>query len=74
MKREKCPHCGSGNTAMILWGMPPYSEELKVQLKRKEIVLGGCCVSDNDPSHHCNTCKKDFGGKRSGVSEDEQLE
>lgn len=61
MARRICPRCGSRNTAKILWGMPAFSEDLEEKLKNKEIVLGGCCVSDNDPSYHCNTCKKDFG-------------
>lgn len=61
MTRRICPRCGSKNTAQILWGMPAFSEDLEEKLKKKEIVLGGCCVSDNDPTYHCNTCKKDFG-------------
>lgn len=61
MRRRICPRCGSRDTAKILWGMPAFSEELEEKLKNKVIVLGGCCVSDNDPSYHCISCKKDFG-------------
>lgn len=61
MVRRICPRCGSRNAAQILWGMPAFSEDLEKKLKSKEIVLGGCCVSDNDPAYHCNKCKKDFG-------------
>lgn len=61
MTRRICPSCGSRNTAKILWGMPAYSEELEEELRNNEIILGGCCISDNDPSYHCNECLKDFG-------------
>lgn len=61
MPRRICPCCGSKNTAAILWGMPAFSEELQKKLDQKELILGGCCITGNDPSHHCNTCKKDFG-------------
>jgi hypothetical protein len=41
--------------------MPAFTVELQEKLDKKEIVLGGCCISVNDPTHHCNKCKKDFG-------------
>ena len=60
MKR-KCPHCGSSDTADILWGLPVFSEELEKAVADRTIVLGGCCISENDPSFHCNACGKNFG-------------
>jgi len=60
LPRRICPRCGSRNTATILWGMPAFSEELQEKLDRKEIVLGGCCITGDDPTNHCNKCKKDF--------------
>lgn len=59
-KRIKCPYCGSNNTAEILYGMPAYDRELESKLKRKELILGGCCIGINEPQMHCNSCKKDF--------------
>ena len=62
MIRRICPRCGSRNTAAILWGMPAMTPELQEKLAKKEIVLGGCCITTSDPTHHCNKCNKDFGG------------
>lgn len=61
MNRRICPRCGSKKTAQILWGMPAFSDDIDKKIKNMEIVLGGCCISYNDPTYHCNTCKKDFG-------------
>ena len=61
MPRRICPRCGSRNTASILWGMPAMDDELQKKLDNKEMILGGCCITGNDPSHHCNACKKKLG-------------
>ncbi len=60
MKR-KCPRCGSKDVAEILRGLPVFSEELEKALADHKIILGGCCITGNDPSAHCNACGKDFG-------------
>lgn len=56
----KCPHCGSRNTATILYGMPAFSEKLQRDLDSGKIVLGGCCITGYDPKKHCNDCGEDF--------------
>jgi primosomal protein N' len=56
-KPKKCPHCGSSKICEILWGMPVYSEQLQSDLAEKKIVLGGCCVSDEDPTWQCVACE-----------------
>ena len=61
MPRRICPQCGSRNTASILWGLPAMDDNLQEKLYNKEVILGGCLTTDNDPTYHCNTCKKDFG-------------
>ncbi len=68
-KRPPCPRCGSTSIAEIFYGLPVLDEELNGALDRKEIVLGGCCVSGDDPRWHCNACEEDFGrpsSRRSG--------
>ncbi len=60
MKR-KCPRCGSSDVAEYLWGLPAFSEQLEKDMEDHKIILGGCCVTGNDPSAHCNACGKDFG-------------
>lgn len=49
-----CPHCGSGKTATILYGMP--APEAMEQAERGEIVLAGCVVSGIDPQLACRDC------------------
>jgi hypothetical protein len=53
-KHSNCPECGSENVAEIIFGYP--GEELIGQSERGEIVLGGCCVTEDDPEWHCNDC------------------
>ena len=56
MRNKKCPNCQSTNHAEILWGLPADMREIEEQLERKEIVLGGCIVTNNDPKWECNEC------------------
>ncbi|MDT3698850.1 MAG: hypothetical protein RO469_05425 [Thermincola sp.] len=34
---------------------------MQEKMDKGEVVLGGCCITDCDPTHHCNECNKDFG-------------
>ena len=61
VNNRKCPRCGSSDTAEILRGMPAFTEELVQAIDDHRIILGGCCISENDPEAHCNACGKDFG-------------
>jgi hypothetical protein len=56
-KPIKCPHRGSEKIARILYGMPVFSERLQKMLADNEIVLGGCCITVNDPVWKCVDCK-----------------
>ena len=31
------------------------------KLDKKEIVLGGCCVTNHDPKGECNDCNHQWG-------------
>jgi len=55
-KPRKCPECGSGRIAKILYGMPAFSEKLENNLNAGRIVLGGCCVTLDDPVWQCVEC------------------
>ena len=57
MTREKptCPKCSSENVAAIVFGYP--SPEMFEDRERGEIVLGGCCVTEDDPEWHCKECE-----------------
>ncbi len=52
-----CPNCGS-KLVDIIYGMP--SAEIGEKAKKGELFLGGCMISDNDPSYHCNNCRRSY--------------
>lgn len=56
-KPRKCPKCGAKTIASILYGLPDYSEELKADIDAGKIVLGGCCITYDDPKWQCTTCE-----------------
>lgn len=64
----RCPECGSSNVAVILWGLPSFTDELQKELEEGKVVLGGGCVSFDDSKYECNDCKHRFG--RSMFAED----
>lgn len=49
----KCPRCET-ELIKIIYGLPTYETEQRA--KRGEIMLGGCCISLNDPTHGCPKC------------------
>lgn len=53
---RKCPSCGSTHVARILYGLPAFSAKLKASLDAETVVLGGCCVTDDDPEWQCSAC------------------
>ena len=48
--------CNSKNTSVIVYGYMLMTKELKKDLEQKRVVLGGCCVTENDPKWMCNDC------------------
>jgi transposase-like protein len=65
MKPPKCPNCKSTNVGVIFWGYPlvKNKEQFEKDLASGKIHLGGCCISDDDPKWHCNSCKNEFGSR-----------
>jgi hypothetical protein len=58
----QCPHCGSAKAVPILWGMPTsVAGEAE---ERGEIVLGGCCVTGDDPKWYCRDCGWAWNARR----------
>jgi hypothetical protein len=46
-----CPNCGSHNGVKeIIYGLPsqPINDD--------DYVLGGCCITDSDPTKVCREC------------------
>lgn len=58
-----CPNCKSTSVAEIFWGYPGNLDSIREQLDKKEIVLGGCIVSDHDPKWECNLCQYQWGNR-----------
>lgn len=55
-----CPKCNEmGKIKEVLYGMP--SEDYN----QEKFVLGGCCISDNDPEIQCTNC--DWTGMKESV-------
>ena len=59
-KPIKCPNCGFRPVANYQYGFPYFNDELERDLENKKIVLGGCCISEDNPLWHCTNCKTDF--------------
>lgn len=56
----KCPKCKSNSIARFFYGLPDFTEELKKRIDNKEIVLGGCEISWDNPIYFCNDCENEF--------------
>ena len=55
-----CPECNKKLVAEILWGYTDM-KVIEEKLEKKEIVLGGCIVTDHDPKWECNNCHHQWG-------------
>ena len=44
-----------------MWGLPDLVNIMKRGEKGEKLVIGGCCISDNDPTYKCQACRKSFG-------------
>lgn len=56
-KPDACPFCG-GKTVNIVYGEP--DEETMQLAEEEKVVLGGCCITEEDPAWACLSCKADF--------------
>ena len=50
---RKCPEC-SAKLVRIIYGMPDM--ELFEEAQQGKVLLGGCCISFNDPTWGCTQC------------------
>jgi HD domain len=60
-----CPSCGEGDAHPIIWGMPSPELMEAVQQGLIDVALGGCCVTEDDPTHVCRACGLQFREARS---------
>ncbi len=56
-----CPNCNKEWIAEIIWGYRGFDKEIEEQIERREIILGGCLVTDHDPKWMCNNCHHEWG-------------
>lgn len=56
-----CPNCNKTWIAEILWGLPGDITAIEEELEKKEIVLGGCIITEHDPKWKCNLCHHKWG-------------
>lgn len=61
-----CPNCGKKTIAEIIWGMP-FSADMEME-KTGKVIIGGCIVSDNDPTWRCRSCDFDLYDKESKMA------
>jgi hypothetical protein len=59
-----CSGCGSSRQALIVYGLPEFTDELRARLDAGSVVLGGCCVSGEDPEWRCLDCRREWGVSR----------
>ena len=53
-KPRKCPRCKSAKVVTIVYGLPGM--EAFEEAQAGKVVLGGCDVTDDDPSWQCLDC------------------
>lgn len=56
----------------ILYGMPTH--EAWEVAKQGKYALGGCCISDESPKWHCQTCGNEFGKEMPSIEDLESPE
>jgi hypothetical protein len=54
----QCPACGSKRVVPIRYGLP--GSVMIWKAKASLIVLGGCCMSDDDPCWACVDCREEI--------------
>lgn len=61
IRRPKhCPRCG-GDVCDIIWGKPAATwEDDHFKETGHKAVLGGCCITGNDPDYQCEDCGQQF--------------
>ena len=53
-KPQKCPKCNSNRVVNIVYGYP--EPETFREAESGKIALGGCCITEDDPSWKCLGC------------------
>jgi hypothetical protein len=58
----RCPRCGSGEIALILYGLPEGHRDRTVRQYPEKYFFGGCSIDLEDcPKWYCNQCRVRWG-------------
>lgn len=52
--RGPCVVCGGTEWIPIAYGLP--GPEMEAKAEREEVILGGCLIFDDAPTHACRSC------------------
>lgn len=70
IRRERCPRCGSMETAQYFYGLPGPELYEVARATPGDYIIGGCCIRcvpgvmgniEINPRYRCRNCKRDFG-------------
>lgn len=59
---DQCPRCGREPVVEIVYGLP--GPELVAAALRGEVRIGGCCISQESPTHACRSCDHEWARGR----------
>lgn len=62
---EHCPKCGGKVTPIIYGFIADYN--LFEEQKRGNVILGGCTILKDSPTHYCKNCDKEFHFQTNGL-------
>jgi hypothetical protein len=57
----KCTQCNGTSVAEIIYGLCDITDELDQAINKKEIILGGCLITNHDSKWECNDCGEQWG-------------
>lgn len=56
MPERLCPKCGSSKVAYVVYGLPVWSPWLERADREGRLIMGGCCMTGDDPDSQCLSC------------------
>lgn len=62
---EHCPNCG-GNFTPIIYGLI-VGDRLFDEEEKGKVILGGCTVYEDSPTHYCKNCDEEFQFRSNGL-------
>ena len=65
-RKRRCPNCGAVAGVPIVYGLP--GRDAFEAEQRGELVLGGCVIEEDAPTHQCVECGDRWGHGDQGMS------